>query len=169
MKAQFAALTLGLLSLDSAAAQENLRPVTESVTAADIERILTDAGLSPTMSADAATGAPVATGTIDGIIFIVRAVDCAGRPQACQQLVMFANFDLRRQITDQDFRIVNGFNDGNKNGRAYVLEGRSQIGVDYVIDLTGGVTNEHIGSRLDRWPGIISDFQAQMRRAYAGS
>lgn len=156
------------LALGAANAQE-LRPVTESLTAQDIERVLEEAGLSPTMTFDADTGAPVATGNADGVIFVVRAVDCEGRPQRCGQLVMFANFDLRRRISDRDFRIVNSFNDGNKNGRAYVLEGSAQIGVDYVIDLTGGVTDQHIKNRLDRWPGIIGKFRQDMQQAYAGS
>lgn len=159
---------LSLLLLGSAAA-EDLRPVKETLTADDIEQALAAAGLSPTMSIDGDTGAPVATGTTDGLIFVVRAVDCEGRPLRCGQLVLFANFDLRRRVTDEDFRIVNRFNDGNKNGRAYVLEGREQIGVDYVIDLTGGVTAEHIRNRLDRWPGIIQTFREQMVREYAGS
>ncbi|MEM7739325.1 MAG: YbjN domain-containing protein [Pseudomonadota bacterium] len=157
------------LMLSAAQAQEpDVRPVTESLTSDDIARILTQAGLSPTMLEDA-TGAPVATGSADGIIFVVRAVDCAGQPARCGQLVLFANFDLQRPVGEQDFRIVNGFNDGNKNGRAYVLEGRSQIGVDYIIDLTGGVTAEHIENRLNRWPGIIGTFQQQMNDAYTGS
>lgn len=162
-----AACTLAALS--SMASAQDLRPVKETLTAQDIERVLTEAGMNPTMSIDGNTGAPVATGSVDGVIFIVRAVDCSGSPQACGQLVMFANFELRRDISDQDFRIVNGFNDGNKNGRAYVLEGSDQIGVDYVIDLTGGVTGEHISNRLGRWPNIISTFREQMVRAYTGS
>ncbi|MEM0928612.1 MAG: YbjN domain-containing protein [Pseudomonadota bacterium] len=157
------------LLLGAAQAQElDVRPVTESLTSEDIARVLTQAGLSPTMLEDA-TGAPVATGSSDGIIFVVRAVDCEGQPARCGQLVLFANFDLGRPIGDQDFRIVNGFNDGNKNGRAYVLENRSQIGVDYIIDLTGGVTSEHIENRLNRWPDIIGTFQQQMNAAYTGS
>lgn len=162
------ALLMGLVFLGVASAQD-LRPVKETMTAADIEQVLQEAGLSPTMSVDGDTGAPVATGTVDGMIFVVRAVDCEGRPQRCGQLVVFANFDLRRRVGDDDFRIVNRFNDGNKNGRAYVLEGREQIGVDYVIDLTGGVTSEHIKGRLDRWPGIIGTFREQMVQEYAGS
>ncbi|MEO1041178.1 MAG: YbjN domain-containing protein [Pseudomonadota bacterium] len=158
----------GLLFGTAQAQEADVRPVTESLSSNDIARILTQAGLSPTMLEDA-TGAPVATGSAEGIIFVVRAVDCAGQPARCGQLVLFANFDLQRPAGEQDFRIVNGFNDGNKNGRAYVLEGRRQIGVDYVIDLTGGVTSEHIENRLNRWPDIIGTFQQQMNDAYTGS
>lgn len=168
MRALIAVLFVAAGSGWTAQAQD-LRPVTETMTADDIERVLAEAGLNPTMSFDAKTGAPVATGTADGVIFVVRAVDCSGRPQRCGQLVLFANFELRRPITDQDFRVVNSFNDGNKNGRAYVLEGSDQIGVDYVIDLTGGVTGEHIQNRLGRWPGIIQTFKDQMNRAYTAS
>ncbi|WP_173197221.1 YbjN domain-containing protein [Parvularcula mediterranea] len=162
-------LSLLAFGLVGTASAQDLRPVKEAMTAADIEQVLAEAGLNPTMSKDAKTGDPVATGNADGVIFIVRAVECGGRPKACQQLVMFANFEMRRDITDRDFRIVNSFNDGNKNGRAYVLEGSDQIGVDYVIDLTGGVTGEHISARLGKWPNIISTFREQMMEAYAGS
>ena len=162
-------LALSAMAATSLAAAEDLRPVKETMTAADIERALGEAGLNPTMSVDGNTGAPVATGSTDGVIFIVRAVDCEGEPQRCGQLVLFANFELRREANDEDFRVVNSFNDGNKNGRAYVLEGSDQIGVDYVIDLTGGVTGEHISNRLGRWPGIISTFREQMIRAYTGA
>ncbi|MCQ8183927.1 YbjN domain-containing protein [Parvularcula maris] len=162
-----AGAALSLLLTASAAAQD-LRPVTENMTAADIERVLKEAGLNPTMTEDAATGAPVATGNADGVIFVLRAVDCAGTPQRCQQLVLFANFELRRDITERDFRVVNGFNDSAANGRAYVLEGAGQVGVDYVIDLTGGVTAEHIQGRLGKWPEIIGTFREQMVGAYTG-
>lgn len=165
----FAIAAASLAALATSAIAQDLRPVQETMTAADIERVLAEAGLSPTMSTDAKTGTPVATGSVDGVIFVVRAVDCEGNPSRCGQLVIFANFELRRDIDDEDYRIVNRFNDSNKNGRAYVLEGANQIGVDYVIDLTGGVTGEHISNRLGRWPGIVSTFRGQMVREYAGS
>ena len=143
--------------------------VTSSVTASELEELLREAGLAPTMLRDQATGAPVATGQTEGMIFVVRALDCSGSPKRCGQLLMFANFDLDRDASDSDYRIVNDFNESNVNGRAYVLEDKSQIGIDFIIDMTGGVTGEHIGSRLGRWPEVIEDFANEMRAAQTGS
>lgn len=143
--------------------------VQEAISADELKTMLEQAGLNPTMMTDRDTGTPVATGQVNGMIFVVRALDCSGRPVRCGQLLLFANFDLGRAAGDTDFRIVNGFNESNVNGRAYVLDDKSQIGVDYIIDMTGGVTDEHIGSRLGRWPGVIRDFKEEMMSAQTGS
>ncbi|MEM6649132.1 MAG: YbjN domain-containing protein [Pseudomonadota bacterium] len=140
-----------------------------SVSSYELKQLMEKAGLSPTILTDKATGAPVATGQTEGMIFVVRALDCSGRPMRCGQLLMFANFDLDRAVSHDDFRIVNDFNESNVNGRAYVLPDKSQIGVDFIIDMTGGVTGEHIGSRLGRWPGVIRDFKQEMISAQTGS
>jgi hypothetical protein len=167
MKRLFAGLFGVVLMAGSALAQE--RVVTDAVSAEELKRMMTASGLAPTMMNDRATGAPVATGQADGLVFVVRALDCSGRPSRCSQLLLFANFELGRDVTDDDYRIVNRFNEQNVNGRAYVLEGKRQIGIDYVIDMTGGVTNTHIGNRMGRWPAVIADFKAEMIRARTGS
>lgn len=149
-----------------AAAQQDVK---EAITAGGLERMLREAGLNPTMMTDKATGAPVATGQTDGMIFVIRALECSGLPTACGQLVMFANFDLGRGVTEADYRVVNGFNDSNVHGRAYVLEDKRQIGVDLIIDMTGGVTMDHVGSRMGRWPQVIEEFRNQMIGARNGS
>ena len=154
----------------SGAFAQDMRPVRETMTGRQIEAALAEAGLSPTLIKDKRTGDPVAAGTLPGgMIFVARGIECEGAPKACQQVVLFANFDLGRDVTDQDFRIVNGFNDSNANGRAYVLPSKSQIGVDAVIDLTGGVTDEHVGSKLTRWPAVVGDFFQEMKDAQPGS
>ena len=94
-----------------------------AVTADQLEAALDAAGLSPDMMADQATGAPVAQGTAGQFGFYVRALSCSGSPQACETLVFFANFKLGRDVAPSDYRIVNGFNDSQVFGRAYVLEG----------------------------------------------
>ncbi|MEM9421183.1 MAG: YbjN domain-containing protein [Pseudomonadota bacterium] len=151
------------------ATASDTQAVQDSISANEIEEMLTSSGLSPTMLTDKTTGSPVATGQAEGMIFVVRALDCSGQPTRCGQLLMFANFDLGRDASDGDFRVVNDFNESNVNGRAYVIEGKSQIGVDFIIDMTGGVTGDHIGSRLGRWPGVIRDFRQEMIDAQTGS
>ena len=150
-------------------AADDTPTVRDSITAPEIMSLLGEAGLSPTLLQDKATGAPVATGQTDGLIFVVRAMDCRGLPQRCGQLLLFANFELGREVTEEDYRLVNSFNESNLKGRAYVLEGKRQIGIDFVIDMTGGVTGEHIGSRLGRGPTVIEDFRTQMQEVRTGS
>ena len=169
MKTMLAAAAAGL-ALAAAAQAQDSRPVREALTGQQLSNALQTAGLAPTLIKDQATGNPVATGTLPGgLVFVARAMECGGLPKKCGQVVLFANFDVGRELGDADFRIVNAFNEGNLNGRAYVLEDKSQIGVDYMIDLTGGVTDEHVGSKLTRWPAVVGDFQQEMIAAQTGS
>lgn len=164
--AAIAVAGLGVLGSVAVADEPTIR---DAMTGAELEAMLRGAGLSPTMLTDRDTGNPVATGQTAGMVFVVRAMECSGRPARCEKLVMFANFDLGREVDDQDYRIVNGFNEQNLYGRAYVLQDKSQIGVDYIIDMTGGVTGAHIGARLGKWPDVIEGFARQMRSAQTGS
>lgn len=129
-----------------------------ALTADEIEAVLSDAGLSPQMTTDAATGAPVANGKAGNVSFWVRALDCSGTPKSCQTLMFFANFDLGRSASADDYRIMNKFNDKQVFGRAYVLEGRQEVGVDYVIELTGGVSMDNLTSNIARWSDVITAF-----------
>lgn len=165
----YAAAAFLAVGVFAGAAHAEDRQIRDAMTADELETMLRGAGLSPTMLTDKDTGNPVATGQTSGMIFVVRAMECSGRPSRCEKLVMFANFDLGRDVGDGDYRVVNGFNEQNLYGRAYVLEDKSQIGVDYIIDMTGGVTGAHIGSRLGKWPEVIDGFARQMRNAQAGS
>ena len=162
-----AASCMGAASPGAARAKDGVRA---ALTARQIADALTEAGLSPTMIKDRETGNPVATGSLDGgLVFVARAMECRGLPKACAQVVLFANFDLGREVDPGDFAVVNAFNEGNLNGRAYVLAGRDQVGVDYVIDLTGGVTAAHVAAKLARWPAVVGDFKEEMIAARTGS
>ena len=129
-----------------------------ALTAGEIMSVLADAGLSPQASSDVATGAPVFFGRAGDIVFIVRALDCAGAPAACENLLFIANFDLGREVTQDDYVVINKFNDSQLFGRAYILPGQAQVGVDYVLELGGGVSPEHIAQNVARWANIISAF-----------
>ena len=157
-----AAIAFGLAG---AAAAQSI----DAVTAGELEAALAEAGLNPTMLEDAASGAPVANGQAGQFSFVVRALDCAGDPPACENLMFFANFDLGRNAGAEDFRIVNSFNDGQVFGRAYVLEKRDQVGVDYVIELGGGVSEEHLAQNISRWADVISAFVAKFQEGHEGS
>ncbi len=130
----------------------------DALTGDDIQRVLETAGLSPAMTEDAATGSPVARGQAGAVTFWVRALGCGGAPQACDTLVFFANFNLGRSVADTDYRIVNHYNDSQVFGRAYIIEGKDQVGVDYVIELSGGVTENHLSENISRWSDVIAAF-----------
>lgn len=141
----------------------------DAVTADELEAALAEAGLNPSMLKDAASGAPVANGQAGQFSFVVRALDCSGDPLACENLMFFANFDLGRTAGAEDFRIVNSFNDGHVFGRAYVLEKKDQVGVDYVIELGGGVSEDHLSQNIARWADVISAFVSKFQEAAASS
>lgn len=151
LKAAMAAAILGAPCIASA-------QTIGAVTADQLEAALAAAELSPSMMADATTGAPVATGKAGQFEFYVRALTCAGSPASCETLMFFANFKLGRAATASDFRIVNGFNDSQVFGRAYVIEATGEVGVDYVIELGGGVTEAHLAQNISRWADVIAAF-----------
>lgn len=156
---------LGVLLMLAPAAAQTI----DAVTADQLEAALDAAGLGPSMTQDAASGAPVATGSAGEFEFNVRAMGCSGEPMACENLVFFANFPLGRTVSADDFRTVNSFNDGQVFGRAYILESRSIVGVDYVIELGGGVTQDHLAQNISRWADVISAFVTKFQEGYSGS
>ena len=141
----------------------------EAVDAEQLEAALDAAGLSPTMLSDSASGAPVVHGSAGAFSFFVRTMGCSGEPLACDTLMFFANFELGREVSPADYRAVNAFNDSQVFGRAYVLARQSQVGVDYVIELGGGVTPDHLAENIGRWADVISAFVEAFREGHSGS
>jgi hypothetical protein len=129
-----------------------------ALTPDEVMTILGEAGLSPSLSQDVATGAPVFLGSAGNINFIVRALNCSGAPAACENLLFLANFDLGRPVTPDDYLVINKFNDSQLFGRAYVLANTNQVGVEYVLEMGGGVSTEHIAQNVARWANIIGAF-----------
>lgn len=150
----FAAVALAvILSLSQAAAQTK-----SAVTAAELEQILSGAGLAVKVIEDASTRAPVAHVQAGAVQYWVRALDCSGAPKACSTLVFFANFELGRAVASDDYEVINRFNDSQVFGRAYLIPGRNQVGVDYVIELDGGVSMDNITRNISRWADVINAF-----------
>jgi hypothetical protein len=143
--------------------------VLDSVTADQLESALSAAGLNPNMIQEANNGFPVATGKAGEFAFYIRGLSCSGSPSACENLVFFANFELGRAVTDNDYRIVNNFNDSQVFGRAYVLQNTGEVGVDYVIELGGGVTEEHLAENIGRWADVIAAFVDKFREGLSSS
>ena len=143
--------------------------IIHSVTGDELEAALEAAGLEATIIKDSATGAPVASGQAGEFKFFVRALSCSGTPPSCSHLIFFANFDLGREADSRDLEIADDFRDGQLFGRAYVLESKNQVGVDYVIELDGGVTKEHLAENIGRWADIIAAFVDKFRAGRASS
>lgn len=160
---------LGAFAAMVLAAPQASAETLDAVTADQLENVLTAADLSPNMMSDAQTGAPVAAGQAGDFGFYVRALSCSGAPSACETLVFFANFELGRAVTASDYRIVNSFNDSQVFGRAYVLEGTGEVGVDYVIELGGGVTDAHLLQNISRWADVINAFVQRFQEGAASS
>ncbi len=140
-----------------------------ALTGPEIAAVLSAAGLPAEVIEDAKTGSPVASVKAGSVQFWVRALDCAGAPKACSTLMFFANFELGRAATAKDYETVNGFNDRQVFGRAYLLPTRSEVGVDYVIELDGGVTADHVAKNIGRWADVIDAFIAHFSANAAGS
>ena len=157
------------LSLAALAATPALAEMKASLTADEIEAALNSAGLGVEMTEDVSTGAPVANAQLGDITFWVRALDCAGAPKACETLMFFANFELGRAPAASDYRIINAFNDSQVFGRAYVIEGENQVGVDYVIELSGGVSADHVAANVSRWADVVAAFIDRFSSRDAGS
>lgn len=131
-----------------------------TLTAPELSAVLADAGLAADVSEDPQSGLSGAS-SVNGAGYTVRALNCHGAPRACSTLIFYANFDLGRQATAADFSTINHFNDSEVFGRAYVIPAKNQIGVDYVVELGGGVTPEHLTSAISRWRGVVGAFLAK--------
>ncbi|MDZ7629683.1 MAG: YbjN domain-containing protein [Parvularculaceae bacterium] len=164
MKKLVAALIAVTLMAAPAAAQSK-----SALTGAELGAVLSAAGLQAEVTEDAQTRAPVAAAQAGAITFWVRALDCAGTPKACSTLMFFANFDLGREAAPADYQKVNAFNDRQVFGRAYLLPKRNEIGVDYVMELDGGVSADHISKNIARWTDVIDAFIGHFSSDEAGS
>lgn len=133
-----------------------------TITAEELGRLLETAGLRSDII-DHPTRGVGATSTEGEVTFTVRALNCQGAPRACTTLMFFADFDLGRAPGPKDFDAVNKFNDGAVFGRAYVRPAANAIGVDYVVELDGGVTEEHLAKNVTRWRKVVADFLARLR------
>jgi hypothetical protein len=160
------AMAAAILLAASTAAQAQMKA---ALTGEELAAVLGAAGLSAEVIEDAKTGAPVATAAAGTITFWVRALDCAGAPKACSTLMFFANFDLGREEAPADYQTVNAFNDRQVFGRAYLIPAKNLVGVDYVMELQGGVAPDHIAANIARWVDVIDAFIAHFSAGAAGS
>ncbi|MBY0420664.1 MAG: YbjN domain-containing protein [Parvularculaceae bacterium] len=128
-----------------------------AITATELQTLLRSAGLPGEVVDDAARGIG-AESSVGDIRFAVQALNCQGAPRACSTLMFYAHFDLGRPAGPRDFEAVNRFNDGQVFGRAYVRKDRDQVGVDYVVELDGGVTPDHLARNVDRWRKVVTEF-----------
>ncbi|MBI1391179.1 MAG: hypothetical protein GC152_00430 [Alphaproteobacteria bacterium] len=140
--------------------------LTSSMTAADIVAALEAAGMAASMMEDLDSGAPVAKVEAGDVFYFVRAMDCSGG--ACGTLLFFANFALGRDAAPEDYSVVNSFNERQVFGRAYVVADRGEVGVDYVIELRGGVSKENVARNIDTWVDVVASFREHFRQKSTG-
>lgn len=100
--------------------------------------------------------------------YFIRFMDCVDQTHSCKTLVFFANWDLGREITNNDYRIVNGYNDTKVYGRAYVRKGANEVGVDNVVELGNDVSTEFLLRSVERWSDVVTTFVAHFRKASSG-
>lgn len=136
---------------------------TESLTLPEIGALLDEAGFSAELVEIPGSGVSGAVGQVGDVSFSLRALDCSGAPRACATLLLYAQFDLGRPVSASDYQAVNRFNDGQVFGRAYVDADDQRVGVDYTIEMRGGVSRDHIGRNLVRWKSVVERFVASFR------
>ena len=141
-----------ILALAGAAAAQSV----SSLDADEIEQALIEAGYSPDMSVSAIQGRPAARIEAGNFFFFVQGRDC--EDERCHGLLLFANFDLGREVQERDFEVMNAWNDQRLRGRAFVLEPANAIGLDNFIDLRGGVDREHVLYALGKFPTLLDEF-----------
>ncbi|NOX74074.1 MAG: YbjN domain-containing protein [Alphaproteobacteria bacterium] len=122
----------------------------------EFEQVLIDAGFAPEMSVPQSSGEPHARIFAGGFNFTVIGKECAA--SSCEVMLFVANFDLDRDVVFKDYEIVNSYNDTQLSGRAYVLVDDRQVGIDQVIDLRGGVSQEFILLKAGRFPDLVQTF-----------
>jgi len=145
-----------------ATAQEDPPTIVSDVSGAELENILQISGFSAQLTADEG-GNPALLAEVDSVRFIVRTFGCSdAEAPRCDQLMFFANFDLGREVTEDDFRTINNYNDSNVFGRGYVLENSGRVGVDLVVNLRGGVTVEHFIENLRVWIAVLEAFAEEL-------
>ena len=115
------------------------------------------------------TGRPIAFAEYNSIKFVVRTFECRGEQPVCQQLMFLANFNLGREVTEADYRAINRYNDSNVFGRGYVLESDNAIGVDMVLNVSGGVTIANLASNVRMWVSVLGEFMTELGGASAVS
>lgn len=126
------------------------------LTTDDFDLILRAAGFTPDLIIDEDTSEPFASMDHGGYKFSARGKECTA--QGCTQILFFANFDMDRDITLSDYRALNSYNDNNVLGRAYAVEKEQRIGIDFVVDLAGGVSTDHIRLGAQAFPELIVEF-----------
>ncbi len=127
------------------------------------ETILGDAGLLITERASESADAYAReslVGTTGSYSYFVRFLDCDEARTTCSTIMFASNFQLGRSADVSDYAQVAHFNDTHRFGRGYVYDDGddSLVGVDYVISLDGGVSDQYLAVQAGKWEGIIEDF-----------
>ncbi len=134
-----------------------------AVTLDEAEDILIDAGLALTGRADEDSenyAYESLAGTTGDYSYFVRLMDCDDARTWCSTVMFASNFQLGRAAEKSDYANVARFNDIHRFGRGYVYDSgeESLVGVDFVLSLEGGVSDDYLAVQTLKWEGIVEDF-----------
>ena len=93
-------------------------------------------------------------GTFNVFLYVCKNDALATSP--CEQIQFRMLWDNTKERTLED---VNKFNLEKVFGRGYVTEDKKMIGVEYPMNLTGGVTDRNIRENVDYFLRVTNDFE----------
>jgi hypothetical protein len=149
----------------------------ESVSRAEVEKLLAQAGMTANDKTEEGRLPQLTVSAKDGNVFNVQLDDCESkspnRDQGCA-LMLFSSCWTVTMPGDRYWDAVesaNGFNRGRWFGRAYVLGERDRlragengtICVDTAMQLNGGVRARSIQMTADRFLRVVDQFRAYQR------
>ncbi len=117
------------------------------------ERITSDDGIS------------YLVGTYRNTSFIMRLIECESvAAEKCTTLAIFANFIEQDdgKISETDKQKINSYNESEIFGRAYFAGDQTALGVDMVISVEGGVTEDYVKAQLSNWTDALGGFLSQL-------
>jgi len=142
-------ITAVLLALMPAALAEPLPD--GGVTADDVEQVMRDKGFATEIGADRG-GDPLIRSASKDLKFIVFFYGC-DRKKRCDSIEFSARFSVNGVPAVK----IAQWNRNKRFGRAY-LDDDLQPWVEMDLDLEFGATTEALANDLDRWAGVIGDF-----------
>lgn len=148
------ASALMLLALAGAAWADDR--IYEDLSGSEIVALLDAHGYDATLTTDT-YGDPFITARGSDLKFKVLTSDCdKAAPRRCRSLMFLATFALPRKATDEDFRAMNEYNKNKMFGRAFI-DDNGDAAVDFVINMSGGVSARNLMDNVGTWKVYVLD------------
>ncbi|MCP5431998.1 MAG: YbjN domain-containing protein [Alphaproteobacteria bacterium] len=151
-------------ALSGAAAAEDTSSVYKDISAAELQRLLTIAGVESVAGSDK-NGNPIIYAQAGDTQFVVRTFECARGTSGsgenalrCQRMQYQARFELPTPPSRAD---MNAFNQTWVFGKAYVTD-NGLAAIEYPVNLTMGVTEANLVHNFVLWVSILEEFIAHL-------